>query len=419
MSEWKEYNVGELVESISDTYKFNSDQIIFLNTSDVYEGKVLNHIKFRVTELPGQAKKRIQKGDILFSEIRPANRRYAFIDFDAKDYVVSTKLMVLRTKPKLDSKYFFYFITSNNILTVLQNIAENRSGTFPQITFDNVAELEICLPDLDEQKEIAVFINNLDDKISLLHRQNQTLEQIARALFKRWFVEFEFPFDFAQGKPNEHGQPYKSSGGKMAASELGEIPEGWRVGRLKDFGNVVCGKTPSKSVNEFFGGGISFIKIPDMHGKMFVMDTEDKLTQQGANSQSNKYIPPYSLNVSCIATVGLVTINSKKCQTNQQINSIILNQIFHIEYLYFALKDLSNYLLALGSGGSATMNVNTNTFSNIEIFFPDNEILRKYHELANNLFKKIELNYYSIKNLSETRNTLLPKLMSGQIRVKP
>ncbi|MBU0559496.1 MAG: restriction endonuclease subunit S, partial [Bacteroidetes bacterium] len=188
MSDWKECKLGEFVNSISDTYRFKpNEQVVFLNTSDIYLGSVLNKELQNSNNLPGQAKKKIKKGDFLFSEIRPANGRYALIDFDADKFVVSTKLMVLRCNAKIDYKYFVLFLTSNYILEHLQMIAEDRSGTFPQITFDHISDIDILLPPLPEQKAIAGVLSSLDDKIDLLHRQNKILEAMAETLFRQWF----------------------------------------------------------------------------------------------------------------------------------------------------------------------------------------------------------------------------------------
>ena len=190
MSEWGDYDLGRLVQSISETYRFRRDeQVIFLNTSDILLGKVLHENLSFPSILPGQAKKRIQKGDFLFSEIRPANGRYALIDFDADKYVVSTKLMVLRCGPKIHPKFFQLLLTSKEVLEHLQLIAEDRSGTFPQITFDNIASIKVSLPSLAEQQAIAEVLSSLDDKMDLLHRQNKTLESLAETLFRHWFID--------------------------------------------------------------------------------------------------------------------------------------------------------------------------------------------------------------------------------------
>ena len=190
MSEWQLCTLGEFVESVSDTYKFKSkEQVVFLNTSDILFGKVTNRLHQDSSNLPGQAKKRIKKGDFLFSEIRPANGRYGVIDFNAENYVVSTKLMVLRCNNGINRDYFRIFLTSKEQLDYLQLLAEDRSGTFPQITFDHISNLNISLPPLPEQKTIASVISSLDDKIDLLNRQNKTLETMAERLFRQWVVE--------------------------------------------------------------------------------------------------------------------------------------------------------------------------------------------------------------------------------------
>ena len=131
----------DLVESVSIKHAFDSDKIIFLNTSDIYDGNVLHHTYTGVDSLPGQAKKSIKKNDILFTEIRPANKRYAFIDFNAENYVVSTKLMVLLSKGIIHQSLLFFYLKRQESLDYLQMLAEGRSGTFPQITFDEFKTL--------------------------------------------------------------------------------------------------------------------------------------------------------------------------------------------------------------------------------------------------------------------------------------
>jgi len=348
-------------------------------------------------------KKFAEIGDILFCVRGSTTGRMNWAD---QKYVIGRGIAAIRHKKGLTYQYFLKALIDYKLPQMLKT---TTGSTFPNISKDQFLNLEILLPSSEDQKNISSIFSSIDNKIDLLRRQNEKLEAIAQTLFKRWFVEFEFP--------NKEGQPYKSSGGKMVSSELGEIPDGWRVGKIKDFGNVVCGKTPSKAIIEYFNGDIPFIKIPDMHGTVFVIDTEDTLSEKGANSQQTKFLPVYSINVSCIATVGLVTINSKASHTNQQINSIIPINEFYLEYLFFSLKSLSNYLKSLGSGGSATLNVNTNTFSNIDLLIPQKTAIKNYHNQVSAIFKKIELNAYSIINLQKIRDSLLPKLMSGQIRV--
>ncbi len=166
---WRKLNLSDLVETVSKTFKFPNGKAIFLNTSDILEGKFL-HTNYTVYEnLPGQAKKSIQKGDILFSEIRPANKRYAFVDFDAKDYVVSTKLMVLRSKGIVDNLLVYFFMKSDEVLNQLQMLAETRSGTFPQITYFELSKISINIPTEDILEKFTSLLKSSFEKI----RENQ------------------------------------------------------------------------------------------------------------------------------------------------------------------------------------------------------------------------------------------------------
>jgi type I restriction enzyme, S subunit len=409
-NEWRKAKLGEVVDSISQKHLFDTDKIILVNTSDILEGKVLNHKYVPNKNLRGQFKKAFKKSDILYSEIRPRNKRFAYIDFDAKDYVASTKLIVLRKKNvDITSDFLYQVLKSDYVINRLQHIAESRSGTFPQITFTELSKLEISLPPLQEQKAIADTLSSLDDKIELNNKINSILEQISKAIFKHWFIDFEFP--------NEEGKPYKLSGGEFVDSEFGKIPKGWKICRLLDCGKVICGKTPPKSVKNYFGGYMPFVKIPDMHSNIFIIKTEDSLTEQGKRFQVNKTIPSETIIVSCIATVGLVSITSSEAQTNQQINSLIPFCKSSLYYLYFRLKDLKNYFKTIGSSGSATLNINTTIFSNIKVIMPKNDILEKFNDMVSPIFNYILANSKENITLTKIRDTLLPKLITGKIRV--
>ena len=146
MGEWTDHKLGDLMESVPEAYKFIDKEGIFINTSDILAGKFLHNEKSHPQTLPGQAKKKIKRGDFLFSEIRPANKRYAMVDFDSDEYVVSTKLMVLRKKTLIDTTFLKFILTSKDMLKYLKIVVEDRSGTFPQITFSIISDIDISLP---------------------------------------------------------------------------------------------------------------------------------------------------------------------------------------------------------------------------------------------------------------------------------
>lgn len=294
--------------------------------------------------------------------------------------------------------YEFVYYSLKNDYTTLASLA--NGGAQQNLNAQIIKDYVLKMPSLGDQRRIASILSSLDRKIELNNKINADLEEMAQAIFKNWFVDFE---------------PFKD--GKFVDSELGMVPEGWKVGTLGDMGTIVCGKTPSKANSNYYGGDIPFIKIPDMHGNVFVESSEDRLTEQGSLSQIKKLIPPYSLMVSCIATVGLVSINTKPSHTNQQINTIIPHNKSALFYLYQYIKNNEELLKNMGRGGTTTLNVNTKSFSNIRLFIPSDIALLQFHQIVEGLFKKIELNMQESRILSFLRDTLLPRLMSGELEV--
>ncbi|MDO8579158.1 MAG: restriction endonuclease subunit S [Dehalococcoidales bacterium] len=367
MSEWKEYKLGSLVQTISDTYKFRdeNEQVIFLNTSDIGYGKILNHPMVLVKDLPGQAKKRIQEGDLLFSEIRPANRRYALVTMNSEKYVVSTKLMVLRSRGDISNSFLKYFLSQDNVLDYLQVIAENRSGTFPQITFDQVADLDVNLPPLSEQSSIAGILSSLDDKIDLLHRQNKTLEGIAEAFWRKMFVE--------------------------------EADLGWKRVKLGDMASVSTGKgLKSTEYNE--NGLYPVIGANGEIGRTDKYLTNEKLILTGR-----------------VGTLGEVFISNKAVWISDNVLIVKPGNKKLFYPIYFLLRSIDFENLNVGS----TQPLVTQTdLKSIEIRLPNNDALQFLGVYCETAFNKIEKNVAQISTLSGLRDTLLLKLMSGEVRVK-
>ncbi|MBM7408418.1 restriction endonuclease subunit S [Methanococcus maripaludis] len=332
-------------------------------------------------------------------------------DLNYKKYIISNKQLRLRVNEEIISPIYAYYWFSSNLMLKYITL-RNTGSTIPLINLSVLKKLPIPLPPLEEQQKIAQILSALDEKIENNNLQNKILEETANSIFKEWFVNFNFLDD--------EGKPYFENGGEVEHNdEIGkEIPKGWSFDELTEFGKIVCGKTPSKSVDEYFCGETPFIKIPDMHNKMFLVKTEDSLTEKGVQSQKNKVIPANSVCVSCIATVGLVSITVKESQTNQQINSIIPKNDNLTMYLYFTLKSMTEYIKILASGGSATLNLNTTEFSKIKIIMPEKDILEKYHKKMEPLKNKILSNEIENQNLSNLRDILLPKLINGQIRLK-
>lgn len=384
---WKEIILGDYLDSISKTFKFTDKEVVFLNTSDVLEGKVLNKKHESPIGLPGQAKKSIQKGDLLFSEIRPANKRYARIDFDSEDYVVSTKLMVLRAKGDLDPIFLELYLTSEEILDYLQMIAEDRSGTFPQITFDIISKLELKLPPLFEQKAIASVLSSLDDKIDLLHQQNQTLEALAETLFRQWFIE--------------------------------EAKEDWEERSLYDSIKLVGGGTPKTSLEEYWNGDISWLSGGDISNshKSFVVRSEKSITQLGLKNSSAKLLPKFSTVISARGTVGKYCLLAEP-MTFSQSNYGVLPGIKDCFFFTYLLIAYSVNELQTAAYGSVFDTITTNTFNSIKLKLPADTSIISFERSIEYYFFKMLYNQQQIQTLTKLRDALLPKLMSGEVKVK-
>lgn len=248
---------------------------------------------------------------------------------------------------------------------------------------------------------------------------NETLEAMAQAIFKSWFVDFDPVRAKAEGR--DPGLPKYIADlfpNRIEDSELGEIPAGWEVGRVGNAGNVICGKTPPTQMTEYYGEDVPFITIPDMHGKIFATATEKRLSRAGAASQHKKMLPAGALCVSCIATPGLVVITSEESQTNQQINSVVPSAMGETYFWFWSFRDLGAEIKAGGSGGSVLNNLSTGRFAELRVLAPPAELRNLYHSCVAPLFDRILTNEQAAKTLAAVRNALLPRLISGELRLE-
>lgn len=297
-------------------------------------------------------------------------------------------------KEKLDVRYLAYAM--NKELKLLKTMSAGSTTKFLKIGM--LHGLEISLPDISIQRKIASILGNYDDLIENNKNQIHLLEEAAQRLYKEWFVDLHFPrYEYVK--------------------VVDGVPEGWTYKRVEEFGEVITGKTPSTAKTEYYGGSIPFVTIPDMHGTVFPLVTEKTLTKVGADTQKSKYLPANTVIVSCIATVGLVNIAIEPCQTNQQINSVILHDDNNLYFFYESMKRIKALLDGVGSNGATMTNVNKTKFSNIKVLYPTENLVLKYNEFCKPIFDKILALYKAMLISEQSRDRLLPKLMSGEIEV--
>lgn len=409
--------IDQIVHTISITHKFNKEKLYAINTSDVLEGEILNAPLMNVSELKGQFKKTIENGDLLFSEIRPANRRYAKVRIeDTRDYVVSTKLMVLRKyNNDVDFDYFYYCLTNQWFLNILQKRAENRICSFPQITFELLSEYKFRIPELDEQKKIAKILLLLDKKISLNTRMNAELETMAKQLYDYWFVQFDFP--------DENGKPYKSSGGKMVYNEKikREIPEGWGVQKLEEIVSLLRDGThnPPKRVES----GIPLL-TGTMFGKFFIDHSlATYITEVDYNNIHKQYKPQSGdIILTKIGTIGNVNyLRNKDIPLAIHCNSALLRfpSSMGKSFPFFLCKSqLFSLRLKAMKGQSVQEFVSLDKIGSVRMEIPNNELISLFNQKVDKIFDEITNLSEEIESLSHLRDSLLPMLMNGQVTVE-
>ncbi|MBI4830982.1 MAG: restriction endonuclease subunit S [Candidatus Lindowbacteria bacterium] len=317
------------------------------------------------------------------------------------NYLINQRVGIIRPDPKLCEHRFIFHVLSNDIYEKTLYSLGLGAGQ-PNVSAKEIGSLEIPFPPLPTQRKIAAILSAYDDLIENNLRRIKILEEMAQNLYRECFVKFRFP---------GHQQA------RFVDSPLGRIPDGWEVRRISQFGDVITGKTPSKANPDFYGEEVPFVKTPDMHGNTFILDVGERLSMSGAKSQGNKMIPAGSICVSCIGTIGVVSITTDACQPNQQINSLILQKERFREFLFLRLKDAKQALENLGSTGATMGNVNKTKFESIEVITPPNDIADRYHEFAAPLFSEMLILSRKNATLRRTRDLLLPKLISGEVDV--
>ena len=303
----------------------------------------------------------------------------------------------LNDTDRYDPVYFTYYFKSKAFRRAVSGTAVGAN--IQNLSQERLSNHECRIPSIEVQHRIADILSVYDDLIENNQKQIKLLEEAAQRLYKEWFVNLRFP-------------------GHENTKIVDGVPEGWNECTVESFGTVITGKTPPTSNKEYYTNGkVPFVTIPDMHNVVYPLKTEKRLTIEGAQTQKNKYIPPNSVMISCIGTVGLVSIATEVCQTNQQINSIILNNEDDLYFFYESMLRMKDLLDGLGSNGATMTNVNKSKLEKLIIISPSKDIVKQYNDVCKPLFESA-LNL-SRKNvyLKNMREALLPKLMSGEVEV--
>ena len=442
-SEWKELSLGEIAENASRPFDFSGrESVVFINTGDVLEGNFLHSNRSTPKGLPGQAKKKVVKGDILFSEIRPANGRYAEVTFEADDYVVSTKFMVIRlTSQEVYQPFFLIQLTSEQTLREFQRIAESRSGTFPQITFDAISYYTFNFPPLPEQKAIAHILGSLDDKIELNRRMNATLEGMAQALFKSWFVDFDPVIDNAleagNSIPDElaerakirrkvlaNGAANREIAKQFPASfqhteELGWIPEGWEV---KELGAITTELRRGISPKYIENDGVRVINQRCIRDHTIIYSNA-RLNDITKKRVDGRYLKTGDMliNSTGVGTLGRMAqvLNlDEPTVMDSHVTVVRSDPAHYMPYVFGRMMiSIESQVEAMGHGSTGQTELSRDDLSVTPVIVPTLSMQGHAEELLFEWAIKSEKNSSQNVSLSNLRDILLPKLISGELRI--
>jgi type I restriction enzyme S subunit len=333
-------------------------------------------------------------------------------------FALGQNLLLLRSDGRQVYKQFLRWIVNSPAWWNEVRKYMNYGAIFNSLKCKDILEFSLLIPPIEEQKSIAAVLSCLDRKIENLRKQNETLEAIAQTLFKRWFIDFEFPYDFAQGKPSPDGQPYKSSGGTMQSSALGEIPEGWQAGKLEEIIDV----NPRESIKK--GAMTRYIEMKALSTSSMAI-TESYLREFKSGSKFRNGDTLLARITPCLENgkTAFVNILEEGEVAYGSTEFIVMRPTNKScpEFVYSLARSayFRDYVIKNMTGSSGRQRIPNEQVSFYKISIPNLEIMTLFHEICKPAFKKIEENQNTIRVLTKIRDNLLPKLMNGQLRITP
>ncbi|MCH1613215.1 MAG: restriction endonuclease subunit S [Flavobacteriales bacterium] len=394
------------VGSVNEFYCDSEAGVPIIRTTDIDDIN-FGKLKFVTKEFHEKNKKsQLKNGDLIIA--RHGDNGNAVIYRHDRSAQVLNAVIIEPDQSKVTSDLLKIFFDSPFIKKQIKGAV--KGSVQGVINTQHVSDLVLNFSDNINYDFVVRVITNLNRKLELNNKINAELEAMAKLIYDYWFVQFDFP--------DENGKPYKSSGGKMVYNKdlKRQIPMGWGAGKLSDFEQkIITGKTPSTNDKNNFDGDIPFICIGDVRGNMYITKTEITLTEVGAASQANKFIPKDAICVTCIASPGLVAFATLESQTNQQLNSVVCGKKENRYFLYFYLKNYFKFTKA--KMGNTFANMNKDDFSSILLPYPKDEIVDSFSEKVKSVFESVLLNSQENNLLIELKDFLLPMLMNGEVTV--
>lgn len=387
---WKTYKLGELIKINSNSIKKgNFETINYIDIKSVGTGFYETPRKLLFKDAPSRARRLLKEGDTVISSVRPNLKAFFYSQNLLVNSVASTGFAVL-TPIEINPRFLYYLTTNDNYINYL--IKSCTGSAYPAFSHNVILESEVLIPiSHQEQTAIASILSTIDDKIELNLQMNKTLEEMAMALYKHWFVDFG---------------PFQE--GEFVNSELGEIPKGWEVKKLVDFVDLTMGQSPKSEFYNDNQEGLPFHQGVSNYGIRYPKDVT-------YSTSGNRFADKGDILFSVRAPVGRLNISKNKIILGRGLASMRMKG--NNSFLFYSLKSMFSSEDIIGSG-TVFNSVNKTDLQNLEFILPNSEILNRFKTILEPIDNAYLNTNSEIETLTQLRDTLLPKLISGEVRVK-
>lgn len=405
---WVVKKLGDVVDINKHSIgKFDNLSFInYLDTGNITEGRI-NQIQKLIIgkdKVPSRCKRKVSCGDVLYSTVRPNQKHFGYLSNIYENMIVSTGFCVIHTNElEAHSKYIYYFLTLDSITEHLQSIAEQSKATYPSINPPDLLNLDIILPPIEEQKEIAAILSSLDDKIELNQQINKKLEEMAQAIFKEWFIDFNFP--------DENGNPYRDSGGAMIDSELGQIPASWSIKSLDEIAEFTNGLAMQKFRPTEHEKSLPVLKIKELRQG----NTDINSDRCTIEIPDNVKISDGDVIFSWSGSLMIDLWTGGKAGLNQHLFKVTSDK-YPKAFYYLWIKYYLARFIAIAQDKATTLgHIQRRHLTDAKVFCPNDKIMQKFNDVVTSIIEKIIKSRIEIRVLTSSIDTLLPKLMLNKL----
>lgn len=420
--EMKRYRLGEICTLNAQSLKSSDGfkEILYLDTGNITENLIDSFQTFTVSNAPSRAQRKVKDKTIIFSTVRPNQKHFGILRNPPNNLIVSSGFTTLDVKDdkKFDAQYVYLKLSQHNVVDYLQTLAQNSVSAYPSVNPDDIGNLSLAFPDFVTQQKIAAVLSSLDDKIALNRRMNEKLEMMAKRLYDRWFVQFDFP--------DADGRPYKTSGGKMAwsAALKREIPAGWEVKSVNDISTSFRGVSYTADDEKIYTDNnvILILRGNNIVNNHIVFDSNTVYVDKSL-----------VMNEQRIKKFDIVITMSSGSKEHIGKSAIFL---FDSEHSYGAFcnkitpnKDcqyfLENYLhstffikyIRQSCSGTGINNLTNAHFTKSMFAFPCDKVLKAFNNHVKSIYEERGIIERENQKLTALRDRLLPLLMNGQVAV--